>query len=279
MEKYDYAALYEAVNLKQISIKEGIRIIIVNIFKSPFFFGINRIEKSDFGDFIIFIYPKISNIFQTYDPNKASFVTYIQTIVRMQYKSWQKHQFLEQTTQEYIKEYSCVEITQDNHCVNDIEFQYFNKKVDPKLKITSEAIIILALKASYYLTEKNIKKIAMATSISEEEIWTYKKQADETIKNKIERKNYISMHRNIAYYNLKKYKLQMKLTTDKTSIFYLNTEKAYKYHLKRWKNYLSPMNTRPISVSNDSIAKILGISYSRVRNTLLKLKRNYPDCT
>ena len=102
-EKIDLNEVFDSYKSGEISIQNGIELICKSIFLVPEYFGLSSIDCSNIGEFIIFLYPYLTKVFLLFSTTKSTFFTYLQTIVRLQYKSFLRKKFKEEAKFNSIK--------------------------------------------------------------------------------------------------------------------------------------------------------------------------------
>ena len=66
------------------------------------FFGLKNLDDDEMNDFLLYIFESLKKSFYTFDNKKSSFLTYIQNIVRLNYKSWIRINSRMNSIQRYI---------------------------------------------------------------------------------------------------------------------------------------------------------------------------------
>ena len=176
-------------------------------------------------------------------------------------ESYMKNEYI--CLQNYVYEPQCSYLENENEELPDIYID--NKKLD------KNCLLILALKISYYLTDKSIERLAKKININPDVLWQYKLQADESLVSKIKKLEKYKTKICKAYY----YKIRHEYSLDyleKNNLKFIQTKYSQKFQDELWKKTLS--DKIKIYTSNRIIAQILNLSEYQVKTKLRKI-RNY----
>lgn len=248
------------------------------------------------NDFYLAMYPTLCNLFSFYDPNKGTFSTYLyNALIR------NAHCFLRQKLKEKAKEQSyiryyleekmdCTEYDNQGNstlCVNSEEPEYSAKGTDNQPQkdflfyhnrySRREQILVLAMKSAFYLTPNLITKLSRETGFSENELWDFKKQIDNSINKKIENHNKSVCLRNASYFN--KNRCQIELNKLKQNSFqYPEVQKAYSFYKKQWQHHIEKrIFLKRIVPSNKTLSLVLHIPETRILRMLKKTMQSYQE--
>ncbi len=264
---------------KRITLKEMADEAIEAVFKNPCYFKLDRMHEDERSDFIMYVYTKMNQIIETYNPNISSFRTYLANFINSMLRSWLRIYFRKQAHEKAIEEYA---ITEYAVTVSDAEPEYeieeHEHKQTPlpdnvkrylrscmKRIPDSTKIMMLALKSEHFINSSHIKKLQKATGIPEEKILDmflrlqgplYKKKLLFNHHRELQNKSYI----------LKKRSSLLLESTGDNSYMREQLKKSKEFHNDSWKRYTDKLRRLKIIIpSNLEIAKILGISSDQIR--------------
>lgn len=241
------------------------------------------------SDFFIWLYPKFPNIILKFDPDKASFPTYLYWNVRMSWKSFIRSSFSAQALNRVIEAEEktrilCMDSENPGSghwvsCTSDHSLQYPESncgKVDQRLSakqrdIRSRQILLLACKSSPFLDDADIVRVARATGCGEEylrekvdELRSACRGKDRTVRQSRERLNAL-------YFRIQRCKYEMKYLESQSSR-YVDLERECKSCEKRLIAVRRLASRHLKAPSNRLLAKTLGIPRGTVDSTLASVK-------
>jgi hypothetical protein len=248
-------------------------------------FKLDYLTEDIRSDFILALYPRLNKIIRQFDPEKASFRTYIRSVVRLSYHTFTRNRYGCEARQ---KVYETEEATrllyleaekslpEDRYSmVYEDEISYFMQqalsKTDrmskKKQEIHARKIFLLACKTGSFLDDTVIARIAELTGYK----ISYISDKLEHLRGECEKKNE-KMKRNLerltGFYIRKRRCLYEMKYLDKDSSRYISLEKEYRYCIKRWTD-IRLRNSRQIhSPSNRFLADILGLCRGTIDTTL-----------
>lgn len=244
--------------------KKTIELLIEIIISNCMYFGLESLSKDDLIDFSTSVFLRLKKILNNYNSTKASFCTFLQTIVRMEFLSWKKN--LSKTT---LHSQALISYSKDHYVSEDDiyiqENPILNKSEQPVTinKIDSLDVLILSIKSVYYLSSSDIQHVMDYTKINKLVIFDYFSQANEFIQDKVRRTKILSELINIDYIRRKELLIGLS-KLDENSIRY----QIFSENIKKITDRLSRRKKRlekiKISPSNRQIGLILGLSLNTV---------------
>ena len=282
-EKIDLNEVFDSYKSGEISIQKGIELICKSIFLVPEYFGLSSIDCSNIGEFIIFLYPYLTKVFLLFSTTKSTFVTYLQTIVRLQYKSFLRKKFKEEAKFNSIKVlYNEIDTGKRYRKISEITPYYIDKeekedsllniKFSENNKINRKCLLVFALKLSYYLTEKDIYHLSLLINIDADKLWHYKEAAVSSLKNKIKVREKKDNLLTSTYLSRIIYRMELEQLKEK-NYYYFKAKNTYNLLDNRWKKMLESRKEKPIFVSNSELSRILNISLSKIRTLVCYIKK------
>ena len=276
----DTNQIYDSYKKGQISEQKTIQLICKTIYLVPEYYGLKHINNSNIGEFIIFLYPCLTKTLVLFSEEKSSFSTYLQTIVRLQYKSFLRKKIKENAKFNSLKTiYHEIDSENSYYCFNEPCTNYLdsnslcNIKFSDNKIINNECYLVFALKLSHYLTQRDIEILSKISGIDENTLWSYKDKADEYLKRKksnLEKKENsltsVFLSRNIR-------KTELDSLRD-INYYYFKVKNTYSNLDNKWKNMIKNKKINNLLiVPNCRIAKILNTSVSKIRTIITYIKK------
>ena len=288
---------YKAYKNGNISLATCRNRIIELVFKNPLYFQIGRLQSDLKSNLILLLYDSLDSVLKKYNEQYGSFVTYLAATINglkiRCFRDFYRQSVNEITTYEYYRN-SYLEdedpVYNNSYISSLSEIDYLPSKKEQKIYHYSttnnqkekkynrlfgyQKILIIVLKASYFLDHKMIEKIApytrlKATELEDMCLELYKSLEPRRIK-------YESQKQIINHEFVLKNRCYNELKYCTTGTFnYENKLKAQKFHTKRWKNMLTKkQNPSYLCPTNREIADILHISEDQVHYILHKYGKN-----
>lgn len=296
MEKINLENLRDRIENGELTYDEATNVIMKEVYTHKGLFGLTRLTEDELQSYMLHQRDNFEQLLHSYDRTSGSFFTYLMKTIERSTKTWKKRcirnrifeneitvsdQLLYEEMQgrylepeeEYIKKEE--EVLAVNEPLPEDKITLKNKPWDKtknrKFDDQKAFILILALKASYSMNEELIKKVSQKTGISEEELTDYINQINETLENKINRREACLRCRDNAYYFHRKYQNEATHLLDGTNWADTINQK-YKKQTKTWidKNRRLSLKQYSVSATNISIGKILGMSPRHVSYVLRK---------
>ncbi len=266
--------------------KEAIGMIASFIIQNPPLFTLNHFDEDFKEDIILTFFEKGSNVLDAYNKEKASFYPFLFSTIltlintkrknlaiqcikenvnigegisfleekEIRYKNY-SHHFAELKPKFYDKDFQNIEKIREKF--NAPNMNNFDKK-----------ILVLAMKSSYYITDRQIKRVCELYNIEEKAFYAAVQYCKTSIQKKRDRRAIAEHRRNMAYYHHKRYEKQLEKLPDEEKTHDLknfiikkderqcNTWQAMNQKLKDGFLYLRP--------TNKTVASILGICERQV---------------
>lgn len=253
------------------------------VFKYKQYFGIQYLSEDNLSEFILYIYPRLTNIFSLYNKEKGSFGTFSRTLIRVNFNTWYKMFLKRKLLNEAIIQYAIEEseyriaeeqpdyeqnlqevISEPKKDTSYLFSKYKCRKIPTQIKI-----MLLALKSVQCLTPHHIDDIVKLTGYSEIDVAHMLQKAKDSIDDKVVQKRRQIEYQNYSYIMKKRSFIQLE-NMNKKNYNYEETKKAYNYHTSLWRKKLNSMH-KIISPSNTTIAEILNLNVTQVNSLVHKL--------
>lgn len=258
-------------------LKEALTKVLEFIFLNKPYFALTTLTEDEFSDFLLYIYPSVEKSFSCYSKTKASYLTYLQNIVRFSLKSWYKKQKEKKYSHKCLinNEYELLlkqeeYIDEQNSFAAEENSQYEFKEKHNNLPL-KEITLVLAMKSCYYLEDTHIEKLSEITGINQDELWKWKEELDLTLSRKITEMNKLVNSRNKTYFSKKVLENQIK-NIDSDSSFYTLKEKSLLYQTRVWNKKKENNYTKSICPTNLNLAKTLNIPIRKINIIISKIK-------
>lgn len=257
--------------------KEGLNTVFKLIFSNKAFFGLKQLDDDEMSDFLLYIFENIKKSFSTFDSTKSSFMTYLQNIIRLNFKSWMRVNCRKHSIQRYIINYTKSEYIEENKeplvfSDNAAEYNETEHKKAKREYLQDFQLLAVALKSSYFLTPSHISAISEKTGYSEEYIWKMKRNVDEYMKDNYKRNETRIEKVNKSYF----YRQRALEVLSKMPLNHPRYNKVYNtfiFHDKNWKNRRANIRYRTVIPVNSYIARLLNVSESVVIRAVAKAKK------
>lgn len=258
--------IYLNYEIGKIDEKKTIELLIEIIISNCMYFGLESLSKDDLIDFSTNIFLRLKKNLNNYDSTKASFCTFLQTIVRMEFLSWKKA-----LSKASLHSQALISYSKDHYVTEDDIYIQENPEiiqsekffVPKKKKIDILDVLVLSLKSVYYLSSSDIQHIIQYTKINTLILFEYFTQANEFINDKVRRTKILSELINIDYIKRKELLIALSKLDENTTRYLIFSENIKKIteRLTRRKKRLEKIK---ISPSNRQIGLILGLSLNTV---------------
>lgn len=248
-------------------------------------FRLSYLTEDTRSDFIVTLYPRFAQIIDKFDSSKASFSTYIRTVVRLSYRTFIKTRYgyeaqqkvyeTEETTRLMSMDNEWINTTEPGIQVNEDKTAYLIKKAlqnpekmsKKKKEIHGRKIFLLACKSGYSYSDASIKQLSAVSGYSYQFIRTKLDYIHSKTETKREKIRCTSEKLNSFYIRSQKCLYEMKYL-DSDSARYYALEKEYRYCIRRWNDIRSACAHQRKDLSNRFLSSALGISRATIDNTL-----------
>lgn len=247
------------------------------------------LDEDSRSDFIVWIYPRFDRFISRFDPEKASFRTYLHWMVKLSYNTFIKERYSKMIRQRILEiEESTRLLSEDTEKTNtDTWCSYSNEtktkyqKTDltvsntpitnKKDEIMARRILLLACKSGYFLDDATISKVAAKTKVDEcwlrerlDEIKKHCKARHQKLHDEIEKRNSYYIRSQKCQYEMQK--------VIRESHRYTQLQNEYDYCNKQWQNLKEKSAKHIIGPSNRFLSKTLGIKRGTIDSTLAHVR-------
>lgn len=271
--------IYGQILSNHVSIEKGSKEIIECIFLAPAKFGLHFMKPDQQSEFILFLLVNMPHYIKNYSISRAQFSTYLTSIIINMKKTWYR-QYYRKSAQEQSIQYYCTNeelILEDSANATQYCGSYDKKEFREDSACHKQSyplrLLILALKACYYLTPEHIRILAKKTGYSEDTIYHYKYNLEQLMQKKIERHT-INEHKvNSAFIKKNRCLIELMNLHPETSLAH-RVRKSYAYYAYLWnrkvKKYTEAPHVRP---TNSDIGQVLHIKQHQVYQALRQIKK------
>lgn len=256
-------------------------------------FKLDYVTEDIRSDFIVALYPRFEKIITQFDAHKASFKTYLCSVVRLSYRTFTRNRYgyearqkvyeSEEATRLLCIESERFETPGGYSLVHEEEVAYVvnktlgeaHKMSKKKKEIHARKIFLFACKSGSFLDDTSIAQISEFSGYTE----NYIKTKLDVVRNECHRKNEatkLTVEKQNGYYIRSRRCLYEMKYLDKTSTRYNSLEKEYRYCIKRWIIIRMQISKQSRSPSNRYLSVTLGLSRGTIDKTLaLQAKHRY----
>lgn len=296
MNQIELTAL--AVNKKIITEEEGAKALWELVYTQKALFSLNSLEYDSFMDFLEYLQPKFVRILQSYKPAEGTFLAFLYANIRQNLLSWKKITTRRNVSEEsclgvmeieydsQAYKYSCCESCQnvfmeeENHTIEEVKKQIKENKIQKNQsnnslkeeKLRKDAVLILALKSCYHITEDLIEKVCLITDTSKNKLENMICEARNSITTKLNRRNLCTKTRDNAFFYHRKYSLELPRINSHSNWAEILSKK-YQRQTKIWElaNLRLIKNYRLLVPSTKKVAELLGMSVRHCEYVMKKL--------
>ncbi len=250
--------VYQCIKENRLSLEEGSKKIIEHIYSNPLRFGLVQMSEDERSDFILYLFEHFNNIIMNYSENMSAFSTYIINVVKKKKCAWYRNCFRARAKQESVKQYY---INEEPKVFCEDPILYCNNVKNERLYNHKEAlaILVIALKSSYYLTPYHISVLSQKTGYSEKTLCELKERIEQCIQKKIdlctstyEKISSSYIKKNSCYYEL--------MRVEKNSCISERLKERHITYTLNWKRHLINYKKKSlIRPSNSQIAEVLNL--------------------
>ncbi|MCR4789870.1 MAG: hypothetical protein K5839_02200 [Treponemataceae bacterium] len=262
-----------------LSAKESVNLLTTLIIKNKYYFGLEKLNDDSLFDFAFYICQKIENCLNTFEENRASFSSYLQNLVRLEFLSWKKLQIRKSLRNQAILNYNTQiynfteEESFDDGTITVAE-NNTNAMKKFKLKAKDADLYVIILKAIYYITPDQTEKLITEFKLDSNQLYYYMIKAREAIKPKVEKIKRLQELSNRDFIRREEIKIGLEKFEYDSPLYRSYAEELEKINI-RFRNRKIKLKTMKAIPSDKTIGNILGIPSSTVRYILTKNFRNF----
>ncbi len=289
MKNTELNSIISNFNNGEISAKEAVDKICMFIIKNYPIFGLHKYDEDFRSELILNFLERGEHILSLYNPQAGDFFSFIYSYIKMLTTSKIKKMakknisdiFVLEEFKKHVEERQ-ISYSKLNLSLTDMpKAPLAYKKVPAEelresLKALSnpkidKKILVLALKASYYLTENQIEKICKIYNLQKRDFYELIQKCKDSIEDRAAKRLKVQERRNYAYYHHKRYKkiierLENNDDSIENDIQRARLAKKEIRFQKQWNNLnlsfeKGYLNLRP---TNKTVADILGICERQV---------------
>jgi biotin operon repressor len=253
--------------------KEFEGLIFRAIQKTPHHYKLSRWDRDERGDYLSWLYPRISRAIDAYRNTGASFDTYIVSLVRLSAKEYRARQ-----TDKHVAEYAAWTARFPDQYVYQDEPEYLEEQPLPAAVIKQvknpRQLLILILKCYCYVSDDFLERLAPKVGLERN---TLKQMIDQMREQRLKRDGYLRVMRERIYcqfYRCLVYEKRLAAMPENSAVFL-----RMKAQLERARRRLDTMRKRLAKIrpdaTNAQIAQILGVSKGAVDANLHALKTRW----
>ena len=310
MDKSEIEKLAQDVKTGRITAEQGARKLMEIVYCHKAFFGLSQLDEDQIIDFVIYQYPKFITVFRIYDIGCGTFMSFLQGSVRGTYATWKKRMARNSAVssaansaesllyeedeakyrlpeEEFIlkeekaeSEALCASpgaINSFRRTDGSVSTRYKDPRIEKKRADTLRrtAVLILALKSSYFLDDSMLLKVSRYTGYSVNRLHKMCDRVNATLGKKIEHRNECIRCRDNAYYFHRKYMMESHNLNSRTTWAQFIAGK-YEKQTKIWiaKNKNLSRKEYVVTATNKAVAETLGMNPRHVFYVIKQAKEN-----
>jgi len=248
-------------------------------------FRLEYMDEDTRGDFLVSLYPRLGKIIEQFDPQRASFSTYIRSVIRLSWRTFSRDRYGSEARQKvYCAEeatrllsieaeqdrpggWSCIACDDEPVYMLDRALQGGKNLSRKKQELRARRLYLLACKSGLMLDDRTLDRIAERTGFDREFLREKLEQIGASGGTRKEKLQKCIEKRNGYYIRSQRCLYEMKYL-EKDSSRYGALEKEYRYCVRRWTDMRDRTRRKISTPSNRFLAEILGISRGTIDATL-----------
>jgi RNA polymerase sigma factor (sigma-70 family) len=247
-------------------------------YRAPSFLG--KSYKRNFSDFLTWLYPRIHNAIDHYQPKGSSFDGYIYSIVSKANKEFQMKEYDHKITERTV----WTEKSQENTA----EYEYAAESEPPYLSDTEDEtvpfqyipnprqILILMLKSYYFLSDDFISRIAPSLGMDKEEINMLIMELRDLRAEREQEIHDLRERVHAQFYRCLSFQHRIEAAPVNSARWQRYTS-CLNRGIKRLYSMRETLRNLSTDASNKEIAEVLGISKGTVDASLHTVKKTYSN--
>lgn len=301
MEIKNVNILPELLASGEITIDEGIKLLASFVCNNYPIYGLHKYDEDFRSEIFLRILEKGSRLFETFNPEAGEFFTFtfcfikslIQETTKKQAKKIIKEKVsFEQSIETYVTE-DYILSESNSYLVTSSRLPYACKKITledlqegikaNKLEKYDRSILVLALKASFYLNDTQIQKISRLYEIDINFLYDLIQYFRDEIYPKYYHKQKLLERRNAAYFLHRKYVTQLSILDSKDAVTHnferedIEKRNAYQIHNLNALNKKFDEGYLYLRPQTKMVAQVLGICERQVNYYLQCLRKGKID--
>ncbi|GMO47260.1 MAG: hypothetical protein Pg6C_09410 [Treponemataceae bacterium] len=256
-----------------------IEILIEFIYHSPTLFECRDFQDDEKCGFLLAVYRALPKLIANYDESKGKFLTYLVTYVRMIAKGYRRTAAKARAAEDSI-EYWCRFDYLKGLEAREEEPEYIaERRTDERRgrfpKVAEKTLIVLAVKNSYSITEKQISFIAGFTGFNRGKLNDIIEKARNSLKQREEGRRKLIESRNHAFVQKTRRRIEMERLAPESAQYAL-VQKQYNFYsaLLEKRNHLLKTKFK-LMPSNKYIGDALDIPPRNVKRILDDAERTF----
>ena len=288
MKNPELDSMLEKLQAGKITRKQAVEIICLFIMKNYPIFGLHKFDEDFRSELILSLLERGEAFLQRYNPESGDFFTFLYCSVTMMITGKRKS-----LAKKAISESCAIEELANTIQEQQVTYQkltcpvcvtkapFTRKQISPEeLSNTLHALaechedkklLVLSLKASFYLTETQIERICQIYHINKYSFYEIIQQCKDSIRTKTQRRQILVERRNQAYYQHKRYRRLIANAEQEEDAFVKEQKLSFlsskeKKYNRMWNdlNYSFSTGHLYLRPTNKTVAGILGICERQV---------------
>ncbi len=249
------------------------------VYTNPGRFNLHKLDEDTRSDFLLWLYPRFRKMLNRHDINKSGIISYIQSIVHWSYKSWLRTHAILTACDHAVTRYNEEAYEQERGepvftAEPEPAYMPSGNALRAYKNLPPKKLLILALKAGPFLSDRHITSLSRITGYSEEQLFTYFDALEAEIQKKQERLDTYIQSRNICYVRICRTMHELRQLSE-GSCRYLAVQRCHQHNRKKWAKFNSQLRKMPVKISNRKIAEILEIPRTQVESALRYIKHAF----
>lgn len=292
MKKVRINDLPKAIAEKQLSKKEGVNIIWIELYTHPIKYGLVHFSEDQKSDFLLGMHKIFERLFDKFIPGTLTFQAYLMGCVSNYKMSFLRRQAERETKRKTLNAYLLSEFEEKEQKYN-IELPEDDENLPRATKTLAEiaekqkgtsaekrcqrvaelTALVLMMKACKDIDDDTINSVSKFTGVDKALLLEKVQELKESMQKKEEHSQELISKRNNAFYFHRKYMQEM-LSPSSDGSRLETLRSRYEKQTRKWKIHNETLSLRASTPSNEEIARILGLKPRTVSFYINHAKKN-----
>lgn len=257
--------------------------IFKHILDEPYHFGLEHFrDRNECGDFLGWIYPRLSACIKKYVRDTATFETYINATLRFSTKEYlvKQYNFYESETNAW-DEKSHDLFVEENEMKYGLPIKIEEEKEpenDNEKFNNARNLLILLLKSYYFLSPDIISDVASSTGLQEDEIYNMISQLRQMRRKSEARVNMLREYTYTQYFRYISNEKRLR-SIDEESPRYNDIKKRIRMQRERFHRTRKRLGRVKCGASNLQVAQVMGLPKSTVDSAIRLVRRSMEEAS
>jgi len=253
------------------------------VYENDRLYRLPRVSDDLRGDFLLWMYPRFGRIVDRFDPERASIVTYLKSILCLALKSFARVELARQHNEGAFEFEAATEAaaTGDEYGTEVAESEAprypqptgCGPRTRARKDLRTRKVLLLLYKSLPFIDDTLVSRVARYTGISAQRIWGTIEALNHRCAEKTDRLAQLALLRNSYYVRAHRNLCQLREVEPGTAR-YEALERQYAYYTRRLASIRKAVSRVSPIPSNRALARLFGMSRTTVDATLASALRD-----